>query len=90
MHLPLVHTDLAPGVDALTAHALRLALWPQREDERAAVELYIAACRNATVIEKTLARVERALAAEPSRVLTDAATDLRAARALVGRRSDAA
>lgn len=88
--LPLIHTDLSPSVDALLAHALRLALWPRADDERAALDLYVAACRKATVIDRALARVEHALAAEPSRVLTHAAAELRAARALAERQSDAA
>lgn len=90
MPLPLIHTDVSPNVDALLARALRLALWPGTEDERAALDLYLAACRKATVINSALARVERALADEPSRVLTQAAAELRAARALAEKQPDAA
>lgn len=79
--LPL---ELAPEhheVDALMAHAVRLALWPERSVDEAAAELCAAAGGRDALLRAAIARIDRALAIEWSRAGSLALTELEAARA---------
>lgn len=80
LHLPLeVETD-THDLDALTTHAVRLALEPERSMDELAGELCAAAHGSARLLDAAIARVDRAVAAEWSRTGTRALTALEAAR----------
>lgn len=84
--LPLDITEDHRSVDRVSARALRLALLPSEEEHAAADLVRVAGGRRRPLV-LALARVERALAAEPSAVVEVAAGHLR--RAITRLRSPA-
>jgi hypothetical protein len=82
--------DIADGdrraLDALTARAIRLALTPRTPSE-AAPEVAAVANGSPRLLDAAIARLDRALAEEPSTTVTRAIAHLAMARALTdGRR----
>lgn len=69
-------------LDALTARAVRLALWPHRTVADVAADLVVAAHGDVHLLDAAIARLDRALAEEWSKTGTTALAELEAAREL--------
>lgn len=85
IELPITVDAPPRRIDALTAHAVRLALWPTTAGD-AATELLAAAHGNPLVLAGVLARVHRSNATEPSAVGARAEASVRAAYELAKER----